>query len=296
MTEPQTGVQVKKEFLIPSTLSELSKLLGSYPDAMLMGGGIHCLTQAVGSFKKANIVISVARVADLKKIFRNEHYIELGSAVTISELLRTGREHLQPILREGFNELGPENVKNWSTIGGILCVKDQRLDCFVPLCTLGTEIELRSFYYDGRKKSHRWISLADFSKPNGTLDLAPGEILTRLRIPNEQWNVQLYRKVGSKYTTHGTSLIISIVARVDKGAINDFRLRLGNGKTTIFSSSMLDNSLVGYNLPIKRTQVEGVSQLLTHFCKNLPKTFDSLAGYSTRQSVMEFLSGIYDES
>lgn len=293
MSDTPTTLE-KKNFFIPTTMSHLAKLMGSYPDALLMGGGIHCMSSGITAYHKANTLISVARVADLKKIYRNEQYIELGSSVRVRDLLTTGWEHLPAVLKEGFSEIGPESIKNWATIGGMLCIKEQRLDCFVPLCVLGTEIELRTFYPDGRKKNQRWISLSDFLLPDGHLDLAKGEILTRLRIPNEQWNLQMYHKVGHKYTTQNTTLVIAILAKIEKAAITDFRLYLGNGKTALFRNPLLENSLVGYSYPIKRSQAEALGQMLSHFCKNMPKNFESLATHATRQILIEFLSGIYE--
>ncbi len=292
MTKNETPSQ--KDFLIPTSISDIAKILGANPDVLLLGGGIDIMSLNPNLVSHAQIVVSTSHVAELKKIFRNEYYIELGGAVTISELMKTGKEHLAPILYAGFDELGPQSVKNWATIGGVLCTKNQRSDCFTPLCTVGAEIELRSFYQDGRRKSQRWLPLSSFCKADGCLDLQEGEILTRLRIPNELWDVQYYRKLGTRYSTHGTTLTLAIAAKIDKNSISEFRLYIGNGKNDIFTSELLSENISGYNYPLKPGQIESVRSLLGRFCKNLPKTFDSLAAYATQQTILEFLSGMYE--
>lgn len=292
MTKKETSSQ--KEFLIPSSLSDIAKILGANPDALIMGGGIDIMNMRLESFSGAQSVISTTRVAELKKIFRNEYYIELGSAITISELMKTGKEHLAQILYEGFDELGPQSVKNWATIGGVLCTKEYRADCFVPLCAVGTEIELRSFYQDGRRKSQRWLPLGSFCRTDGSLDLQQGELMTRLRIPNEPWDLQYYCKMGTRYSTHGTILTLAIAARINKNTINEFSLYIGNGKSHIFTSELLAENLSGYNYPIKSSQIESANGLMTRFCQNMPKNFDPLTAYATKQTVLEFLLGMYE--
>jgi CO/xanthine dehydrogenase FAD-binding subunit len=80
-------------------------------------------------------------------------------------------------------------------------------------------------------------------------DLRPGEILTRIRIPLEEWDFAVTRKVHSGAGLR-TSLSFAGVARFPKGAIETLHFCIGGLLTPVFRMPVLEERLKSINLPI----------------------------------------------
>ena len=138
---------------------------------------------------------------------------------------------------------GYPGVRNLATLGGNISLRTCRGDCLPALSVIETQLELRT------AGSTRWVRVGEFFDARNLPDLRPGEILTRIRIPLEEWDFALTRKVqgGSGLRT---SLSFAGVARFPKGAIEALHFCIGGLLTPVFRLPVLEERLEGVNLPI----------------------------------------------
>lgn len=282
------------EAFTPHSIAELAKVRGKRPRAFLYAGGLFALKGYKGSFfSLPKSVIALSKVTELTKISRNERYIEFGACVPIQNALDVGRFVLPAALYQALEETGPPSVKNWATIGGNLCVAEQRMDSFAALFALDAQIELRSFTKEGKRKNVRWLSLSRFIRTDGLPDLLEGEILTRIRVPYEKWDTQSYRKLGRKYSCNDTELVFCALAQLDKGLIMDLRLVLGDGKRSILRCREIEADLIGRKFPLPERDFFSLVELIDDFFLKRGAEFDMFFRYRAKALILEFLRGGY---
>jgi CO/xanthine dehydrogenase FAD-binding subunit len=255
---------VHNQVFFPSTIQELFTAWTRFPDAVPFAGG----TGIIWGQNKYTIslpanILCLDRLDELRHITRTERYIEIGAMVTINEIINMGK-----IIPDAFNQAlrgiaGPQ-VRNLATIGGNICSAVGRLDASAPLIALDARYELRT------ASQIRWISASRFSSLPGPLDLNPQELLTRIRIPLEQWNYSLYKKFTDPYAEYKTGGIlpgcpasaggvIVFIVRIRKNILTDIRVVFAG--ETILRDKNSETILSGKQLPLERTDVRHFVQL-----------------------------------
>ena len=120
----------------PTSLGELLQLYARKPRATLFAGGTFLLKGQYGSvITLPREVISLQHVEELKRIGRSERYVEIGSAVSVAQLLQVGGKVLGPVFRQALQSVAPAGISTLATVGGNLCVGQHALT-MVPLAQL----------------------------------------------------------------------------------------------------------------------------------------------------------------
>lgn len=181
------NIQIHK----PSSFSELFALWNRFPDAIPYAGGTSIIlgsgNASGGSVYKelpdfpAN-VLSLEKIDELKRITRTERYLEIGAMVRLSEISALGKI-VPDAMSETIKGIAGPQLRNMATIGGNLCIYG---DTAVPMAALNAKFELRN------AGGSRWISTQRFS--TFTNYIGKQELLTRIRIPLDEWNYTIYRK------------------------------------------------------------------------------------------------------
>jgi CO/xanthine dehydrogenase FAD-binding subunit len=110
------------------------------------------------------------------------------------------------------------------------------------MTALDAHFELRS------ATSARWISASRFSAVSPPA-LSPHEIMTRIRVPLEQWNYSLYRKFRTTGSIEAGEIIVFIL-KTEKNTLTDLRV--------VYSGDLFLNNresealLIGKRLPLSR--------------------------------------------
>ncbi|MGL4524451.1 MAG: FAD binding domain-containing protein [Spirochaetia bacterium] len=280
---------IKRDFLCPRNLAALTKIMNTTPHVTIIGSGYSLLIEKQCLDHKT--IVSTSKVSELKKFFHGDHYLEIGAAVNIGELLSSTKRELPEIVRKALLETGTETIRNSATIGGALCLKNWRSNCFIPLCILGTEVEIRSFTPEVKKKSPRWIALKNLEINKNSLVLNEGEMLTKIRIPMHHWDIQFFQKVGPKYQYGAPGFVFAAIGKLDKGLISEFKIMISNAEASIKGKTSIETLFIGYPFPLSYRQIKDSYLLIQQFCENLPKGFTALEQYSIKQLIVEVLSG-----
>jgi CO/xanthine dehydrogenase FAD-binding subunit len=232
------------QIFFPRSFQELFAVWNRLPDALPFAGGT-CLGGGPAQPSRYTLtlppaILSLDGLDELHKITRTERYIEIGAMVTLNEIINMGK-----IVPEAFIQalegIDTPQIGNIATIGGHICDPGQRRDAAAPLIALDARYELRSAALS------RWISASRFSSLPGPPALGPQELLTRIRIPLEQWNYSVYKK----FTAHEPDQAsIVFLVRIQKDILTDIRVVYAG--ETVIQDKNSESALLSRKLPLDK--------------------------------------------
>jgi CO/xanthine dehydrogenase FAD-binding subunit len=241
----------------PSSLQQLLSLKREMPNALVFAGGTYILRRNIEErYDLSSDIIFLGTIEDFTRVSRTERYLEIGSMVTIHRVLSIGKHILPECLYTALREIGSPAIRNMATIGGNLCVKERRMTAFPVLLMLDTRLELR------KSGGSRWVQMNRLVNSDGSLDFKPGEILTRLRIPNTSWNFQFYRSLRSGILLGRNDLSICALGQVQKGVLSDFRFAFGSIGPFLYRNREVESQIIGMKLPFSKRDTDTFRGLL----------------------------------
>lgn len=163
-------------YLAPVDLSELAGQYQKHPDATLLAGGTDIGIWITKTFRKFPMLIHTGRVAVLKQISITSKSIEIGSAVTLTQLIPTLLQEF-PELDDFLNRFASLPIRNLATLGGNICNASPIGDSMPVLLSLGTELKLR------KGNTTRTMALNEFYLDYQKTALQSGEFLESISIP-----------------------------------------------------------------------------------------------------------------
>jgi CO/xanthine dehydrogenase FAD-binding subunit len=204
------GLTVAKD--LPHALHLLSE--GALPFA---GGTDLMVLFNAGKLTPARFV-SIRRLPELQGISMNSEFLEIGAAVTYSEI----RSHPQissefPLLAQSASWTGSIANQNRGTLGGNIANASPAADSSPVLLVYDAELKLVS------ESGERWVPYSQFHLGYKAMTLKKGELITCIRIPRGRFSAQYGRKVGTR-----KAMAISKVSFAAISKIGAFRIGLGS--------------------------------------------------------------------
>jgi CO/xanthine dehydrogenase FAD-binding subunit len=229
------------QIFFPSSYSELFASWDRYPEAVPFAGGTGLLReQGRKIFSLPPIILSLERLEEPLRITRTEKYLEIGAMAKLSQIIGLGK--LVPkALRRCLESIAGQQLRNMATIGGNICYPGRCLDSAAVFAALDGQYELRS------AQSSRWVSAARFFSSTGQNALNPKEILTRIRVPLENWDYTSYRKFDGQANQSKTAVFL---VKTQKNMLEDIKVIY---KTSlIWRDKNIESRLIGKGLPLNR--------------------------------------------
>src|SRR3954468_3582896 len=241
------------EHRAPRTVAEAAKILaGEGPRAMLIAGGTDLLPNMKRRHQAPQVLVSLAKVAELKKLNGS-----FGAGLTLSEVVRS--EKAPTALRQAAVQVATPHLRNMGTLGGNLCLdtrcnyynqtyewrkaidfclkKDGKVywvataskrcvavsstDTAPALIALDATVKLVS------AQGEREVKVEDLFKNDGIeyLSRRPDEILTQVRVP-DGWK-STYWKLRRRGSFDFPILGVAAAVKFDKDVITEARIALG---------------------------------------------------------------------
>jgi xanthine dehydrogenase small subunit len=239
----------------PKNLGGTLRLYTRNPGALLYAGGTEIARLAQrGSGRPLDLplkVIYLGNVQELNRLSRGQRYLDIGSVLDLSRILSIGRNVIPPVLFESLSAIATSDIRNLATLGGNIALRTCRGDSLPALSVIDTQLELRT------AGSTRWVGLAEFFGSRNLPDLRPGEILTRIRVPLEEWDFAVTRKVDEGQGCV-SSLSFAGVARFPKGRVETLHCCFGGLKTAVFRPISLEERVKNASLPIPTRLMDGL--------------------------------------
>jgi CO/xanthine dehydrogenase FAD-binding subunit len=232
----------------PKSLGGTLRLYSRNPDSLLYAGGTEIIPRLRRGAHSVSVlphkVIYLGNVPELNRISRTQRYLDIGSVLSFSRILSIGRNVLPPVLFEALSGIGTPALGNLATLGGNICLPDGRGDCLPALSVIDAQIELRT------AGSSRWVPVSSFFTEEGRPGLRAGEVLTRIRVPLEEWDFQLFRKVEAGRQIDRRALSFAGTARFPKGSIEALHLCFGGFNNPVLRVAEPETRLKNAALPI----------------------------------------------
>ena len=111
------------QILQPATLDEALAARAQHPDSKPLGGGTDLVVNIRRGIVAPAVLIDMNRVRELHAIKADEHTLELGTAVTLTQLA----EHPDvirhyPVVAQAASHIAGPTHRNMGTVGGNLCL------------------------------------------------------------------------------------------------------------------------------------------------------------------------------
>jgi len=223
----------------PSTYSELFNAWNRYPKAVPYAGGTALIReQGRPILELPSIILSLERLEEMLNISRSERYLEIGAMAKLSQIIDLGKIVPSALRRCLENVAGPQ-LRNMATIGGSLCFQGWRLDSSAALMALDAQYELRN------AQSSRWIPANRFFAAPGLSALKPQELLTRIRIPLDDWDYSAYKKFTGQ---SNLSRVAVFLAKTQKNVLSDIRIVYKTN--ALWRNKDSESILAGKQLPL----------------------------------------------
>lgn len=242
----------------PKSLGVLLRLYARSPEALLYGGGTalgpRLRGPAGGALELPAKVIYLGYVAELSRISRTQRSLDIGATLSLARIMSVGRNVLPKVLHAALASVATPSVRNLATLGGQLCSPEGGGDALPALAAVGALVELRSL------GSARWLPASRFVE--GLPPLRSGEVVCRVRVPLEEWDFQVYRKLGHQPGTLHAALSFAGVARLPKGTLESLHCSFGGLGFGPLPGRELEARLKNARLPLTPKAVEGLLQEL----------------------------------
>lgn len=174
----------------PISLEEALELRMTYPDAYLLCGATHLMTQPRTSLSQYTRFIDLSCVEQLYGCHTEERVIQVGAAFSYARAADFLASTV-PALAQACRSVGTPQVRNKGTLGGAVALSLPNADLPPALLAVGAEVVLTSIVGSRVLPIEAWVC-----EPPQT-SLQPDEIITALRFPRDQ-GPQAYHRLGRR--------------------------------------------------------------------------------------------------
>ncbi len=238
----------------PSSLTELTLLRSRLPQALLWAGGTAIMSSIrVYPASDGIDIIFLGNVQELKRINRSERYLEIGSQVSIEQILKVGQHILHPVFARACRESGSYVIRSQATIGGALGIDTLSLNVQTALSVLDSQVEIRS--PENKKNRSQWIPVHRMFSRNRERNTLQPAIITKVRILLEEGDFEFFKTVGEPYLAPKEAVILSVFAKYNLPAISEYRFALSFPLYGIFRSREIETAVSSNDLPLGQRDI-----------------------------------------
>ena len=213
-------------FVAPRSLDALAAHLAAHPDALVVAGATDAGLWVTKDLATYDHVVSLADVAELRAIAVADDHVEVGAAVTYTDLLPVA-ERCWPSFAAMLKRLGSELIRNSATLGGNLANASPIGDTLPVLLVLDATLVLK------KGARTRQVRAEDFFLDYKQTLLEPGEFLERIRLPRLDDATKLHvEKVSKRFDQDISAVLAAVCVRVEDGRITAPRIAMGGMAAT----------------------------------------------------------------
>ncbi|WP_291563805.1 MULTISPECIES: xanthine dehydrogenase subunit XdhB [unclassified Clostridium] len=228
-----------------ATIKEAVSLLKEHSNARIIAGGSDVLIKIREGKMAGTDLLCIRDIKELQGVTLTENKdIHIGAATTFSHI--TNDPIIQkyiPVLGEAVDQVGGPQVRNIGTIGGNICNGAVSADSAPTVFSLDAKLKIVSS--DGE----RIVPVKEFYLGPGRVDLHPGELLTHIIIPKENyWGYWgRYIKYSMRNAMDIATLSCSVVSKVNPqtNVLEDVRITFGVAAPVPYRCHMTEDAIKG---------------------------------------------------
>lgn len=239
----------------PGTLQEALELLAQ-ETCTVMAGGTDLMVQRARGFslrpKLDRPLVFIEQLKELKQIYKKDETLHIGPCVTLTDLL--GHPHIPEIFKQMIGRMASPPTRNMATLGGNICNASPAGDTLPWFYAMNAEVKLQS------SAAERTVPIDAFiSGPKKTI-LGNNEILADIIIPDETFEINMYRKLGQRKGMSLTKASFLGLAMITGSTVTDIRIALGSVAPRIVRSPEIERTLKGKSINDIRSSAGEISQ------------------------------------
>jgi 2-furoyl-CoA dehydrogenase FAD binding subunit len=201
------------DYIRAASVEEAAEVLAKFgARARLMAGGQSLMPLLNFRLVEPDVVVDISSIGSLSSIRIDGESVEIGAAVTQSELLDWPRlkEEL-PLLALALPCVGHFQTRNRGTVCGSIAHSDPSSELPLCLAILGGEVELRS------TQGTRRLKASAFQTGMLSTAKAPNEIVVAARFPRRKPGEGVaFREIARR---HGDFAIVALAAMATAGGV-----------------------------------------------------------------------------
>ncbi len=226
--------------ILPADAEDLAATLAERPDATIVAGATDVGLWVTKHLQPIGPAVFIGHLSELRRIEETDDGLLLGAGVSYSD----GYQALvarHPALRELWDRIGGEQVRNMGTIGGNIANGSPIGDTPPPLIALDARLRLRS------SAGAREIALEDFFIDYGRQDRRPGEFVEAVFVPDLPQGARFAAyKVSKRLEEDITAVLGAFRLSLDEaGVVSDVRLVYGGMAGTPKRAAQAEAVLTG---------------------------------------------------
>ena len=203
------------------------ELMQAHPSAVLIAGGSDVLIKMREGKLAGAELISLYKLDELREVTMDpDGSLRIGPMTSFSHATKSQLlQQYMPVLGEAADTAGGPQLRNIGTLGGNICNGVTSAD------TASTEVAYDAMLEITGPSGMRKISIHDFYKGVGKVDLQPGELLSGILIPKESYEncfgyyIKYAMRNAMDIATIGCS--VNVVLSADKKTIQRMRISYG---------------------------------------------------------------------
>jgi carbon-monoxide dehydrogenase medium subunit len=227
------------DYTVAESVDDAIRLLGEGgEDAKLLAGGHSLLPLMKLRFAAPSMLVDIGRISELRGVQTGDDSFVIGALTRHADLQE--RDDLG-LIAAAAKQIADQQVRNRGTIGGSLVNGDSAADLPAVLLALEGSVVVRGA--DGERE----IAAADLFQGYLSTAVAPGEVLTEVRIPALVGYGYGYEKFNRRSEDWAMVGVCALVKSVD-GVCEDVRIGLTHMASTPLRASAAEDALRGQPL------------------------------------------------
>ena len=210
----------------------------------------------------------IRNIKEFKLIEKRERYIEIGAGVTLASIMELGEKHVPPVLYQALGSIATPLVRNIATLGGNLCIEPLCGTLFAPLLALDAKLEFRV------NSEILSLPMTQFSTFTTGKLVPAGSVLTKVRVPLDEWELSLFRRVGPSWTLNENCASYAFLASIQKETLMNLRIAFCGALR--LQSRELENKLIGTKLPLSPKEIQDMLESAGEYFDQQLQSFYSL--------------------
>ena len=276
------------EGFIPKTLEEALEIRKS-GKVIPIAGGTDLMVQhrreggVAPGFEEPLLLLN--EIEALKRLKTDRDKIVIGAGVLLNELVNNN--YLPYIIRETARQMAAVTTRNVATIGGNICNASPAADTLPFLYATNATLVLQS----ADKK--REIPMEEFVTGPGQSCLQSDELLIEVRIPKQHFDMEYYRKVGTRKAMALSKISFAGLAAFSQGELSDIRIALGAVAPKVVRDKALEESLRGLS---KQEIKAKIPEIRDGYAKHIRPIDDARSSKEYRKAVsLDLIEYFFEE-
>ena len=238
------------DYTVAGSVDEAIELLNEGgADAKLLAGGHSLLPLMKLRFAAPSLLVDIGRISDLRGVQTGGDSFRIGALTRHADLQE--REDMG-LIAVAAKQIGDQQVRNRGTIGGSLVNGDTAADLPAVLLALEGSVIARG------PGGEREIAAADLFQGYLSTAVAPGEVLTEVRVPaltGYGFGYEKFNRRAEDWAMVGVAALV----KADGGVCEDVRIGLTHMASTPLRATAAEDALRGQ--PLDAEHIRAAAEL-----------------------------------